>query len=233
MQNCNLRTSRRRSSPRLLWPICLAFALTGLLQAQQSNVPTVGFSCDFPGSDPSHYGFSVSSDGHTSYISDGKLNKDSNPDEPFRTDLTLSQAMVSHIFDLAKQAKYFEGNIDSKKKNVASTGTKTLFYKDAKTGNMANYDYTTVPAVQELTTLFQNLSATLEFGRRLDYDERYQKLALDEELKHMEDAAKLGSLAEVSMDAEVLQKIVDDPAVINEVRARAQRLLQGASPAGK
>jgi len=193
----------------------------------------VGFSCDFPGSDPSHYGFSVSSDGHTSYISDGKLNKDSNPDEPFRTDLTLSQAMVSHIFDLAKQAKYFEGNIDSKKKNVASTGTKTLFYKDAKTGNMANYDYTTVPAVQELTTLFQNLSATLEFGRRLDYDERYQKLALDEELKHMEDAAKLGSLAEVSMDAEVLQKIVDDPAVINEVRARAQRLLQGASPAGK
>lgn len=232
MPNSNLRCSRRTLCVRLLWPVCLAVA--GFLHAQESDLPTVGFSCDFPGSDPSHYGFSVSADGRTSYISDGKLNKDSNPDEePFRTDLTLSQPTVSHIFDLAKQAKYFEGNIDSKRKNVASTGAKTLFYKDAKKGRMANYDYSTLPAVQELTALFQNLSATLEFGRRLDYDERYQKLALDEELKHMENVAKMGGLAEVSMVAPVLQKIADDPAVINEVRARAQRLLQGVGTTGK
>lgn len=230
MPNCKRQTSRLR----FFWSIFLTFALTGFLQAQQSNLPTVGFTCEFPGSDPSHYGFSVSSDGHTSYISDGKLNKDSNPDdEPFRTDLTLSQATTAHIFDLAKQAKYFEGDLQAKKKNIASTGSKTLLYKDAKTGNMATYDYSTIPAVQDLTTLFQQLSATLEFGRRLDYDQHYQKLALDEELKHMEDAAKLGSLAEISMVAPVLQKIADDPGVINEVRARAQRLMQTAAPAGK
>src|SRR5579871_3501307 len=96
-----------------LFSLMLASAI--FLHAQDSGRPTVGFTCEFPGSDPSHYGFSVSSDGHTSYISDGKLNKDSNPDdEPFRTDLTLSQATTSHIFDLAKQAKYFEGNLESK-----------------------------------------------------------------------------------------------------------------------
>ena len=42
-------------------------------------------------------------------------------------------------------------------------------------------------AVQQLTQLFQSLSTTLEFGRRLEYFHRYQKLALDEELKRMED----------------------------------------------
>jgi hypothetical protein len=40
-------------------------------------------------------------------------------------------------------------------------------------------------------------------------------------------------VADISMLAPVLQKIADDPAVINEVRARAQRLMQSAGPAGK
>ena len=90
-----------------------------------------------------------------------------------------------------------------------------------------------MPAVQELTTFFQGLSTTLEFGRRLDYYLRYQKLALDEELKKMEEMSNSGELDEISAVAPVLQKIVDDPAVIKVVRARAQRMLQPAGTGGK
>jgi hypothetical protein len=87
--------------------------------------------------------------------------------------------------------------------------------------------------VQELTTFFQGLSTTLEFGHRIGYDLRYQKLALDDELKKMEEMSHSGQIEEISAIAPVLQKIVDDPAVMNVVRGRAQRLLQAAGSPGK
>jgi hypothetical protein len=224
-----------------IWPCgtplaLICFALFSLLVAQtgQPAPPTVTFTCDFPSSDPSHYVISVSSDGRASYVSDGKLTDQSEPgsDAPARLVFTVSQATSARIFDLAKRARYFEREIDSKKKNLASTGNKTLSYKDAEKNTQANYNYSPVPAVQELTQLFQNLSATLEFGRRIEYDHRYQKLALDQETKRMEEMAKQGSLEDLSAVAPTLQKIVDDPSIINVVRARAQRILAGTG-AGK
>lgn len=229
-----------RASRRLICFAGLAFGVACSAQAQQA-VATVAFSCDFPGSNPSHYGFSVTSARQASYISDGKLETaketgaDAPPaDSPFRMDFTLSAGTAAHIFDLAKAARYFEGTVDSKKKNIASTGDKTLVYHDGGKSNMASYNYSTVPAVQELTTIFQTLSAAVEFGRRLDYEYRYQKLALDEELKRMEDTTTLQDVgADLPAAAPALQKIADDPSVINPVRAQAQRLLQHAGAAGK
>jgi hypothetical protein len=185
----------------------------------------VSFSCDFRGSDPSHYGISVSSDGHASYISDGKLTPDSDSGDPFTIDFTMPQPTLSNIFDLAKKANYFEGEIDSKKKNIASTGQKSLMYKDAQRNTSANYNYSAIPAVQELTTIFQNLSVTLEFGRRLEYEHHYQKLAIDEELKKMDELATRNDLGDVAVIAPILKKIADDPSVVNGARARAQRML--------
>src|SRR5579863_1269953 len=187
---------------------CLVLCLVASAWAQQAP-PEVAFTCEFPGSDPAHYGISVRSDGHASYVSDGKLAKDSDPDEPFRMDFTLPQATTARIFEIAKKANYFTGDIDSKKKNLASTGAKTLVYKDTQRNTVATYNYSTVPAVEELTTLFQSLSSTLEFGRRLEYDYHYQKLALDEELKRLEDMAAHGEVAEVTVIAPILQKIIN------------------------
>jgi hypothetical protein len=82
-----------------------------------------------------------------------------------------------------------------------------------------------VSPIQQLTSLFQNVSATLEYGRRLSYYHRYQKLALDDELKHMEDQARRGELAELQAVQPVLQQIYDDSSVLNIVRARAQRIM--------
>ena len=108
-----------------------------------------------------------------------------------------------------------------------------MTYKDAQKSTRATYNYSPVPSVQELTTFFQSLSTTLEFGHRIGYDLRYQKLALGDELKKMEEMSQSGGLEEISAVAPVLQKIVDDPAVINVVRGRAQRLLQAGGNAGK
>jgi hypothetical protein len=218
---------------RLSTLVCLILCFLVPGQAQQAVVPTITFTCDFPGSAPDHYVISVSDAGSASYNSDGKISPDSAPGDPFHSDFNLSQAARTRVFDLAKRAHYFEGEIDSKTKNLAFTGTKTLTYKDAQKSTRASYNYSPVPSVQELTAFFQALANTLEFGHRLDYYLRYQKLALDEELKRMEELSNGSGLGEISAVAPVLQKIADDPAVIKVVRARAQRLLQLAEHGSK
>ncbi|MGH9504732.1 MAG: hypothetical protein ACRD20_17910 [Terriglobales bacterium] len=213
----------------MLWLLLLVLALPLAARAQQTAVVT--FTLDFPGSEPSHYSISVSSDGHSTYDSDGKLSPDSEGD-PFHLDFSMSPETRSRIFALAERAHYFQGEIDSRKKNLASTGAKTLTYKDSSRSGTGTYNYSPVAAVQQLTQLFQNLSATLEFGRRLQYFHRYQKLALDDELKRMEEAASGHGLEELAAVAPILQEIASDTSVINPVRARAQRMIDRMGSAG-
>jgi hypothetical protein len=208
--------------------VCVISCCVVSAHSQQTIVPTVSFTFDFPGSDPDHYAISVSEDGNASYDSTSKLSPESAAGDSYHSDFTVSQATQARVFDLARRAHYFEGQTESKSKNQAFTGTKTLTYKDAQKSTRASYNNSPAPAVQELTAFFQALSTTLEFGHRLDYYLRYQKLALDEELKKMEEMSNAGRLEEISSVAPVLQKIADDPAVIKLVRARAERLLQAA-----
>jgi len=212
---------------RLYLPCALFLALRWPFFASAQEVAAVTFTLDFPGSEPSHYVISVSSDGHSAYESDGKLSPDSEAD-PFHLNFSVSPATSKTIFDLAKRAHYFQGQIDSNKRGLASTGAKTLTYKDAQQSGSATYNYSPIAAVQQVTQLFQNLSMTLEYGRRLQYFHRYQKLALDEELKRMEEAAKENNLQELPAVVPILQLIVSDSTVINPVRARAQRMIERA-----
>jgi hypothetical protein len=162
--------------------------------------------------------------GSSTYSSDGKLTPNSDSD-PFQIEFSISDATRDRIFDLTKRANYFNGDLDSHKKGIASMGVKTLTYKDEEKTRQEIYNYSSIPQVQELTRIFQNLSATLEFGRRLEYYHHYQKLALDDELKRMEDTAKGGGLQDLQAVELILQQIANDQTVINPVRARAQRLI--------
>jgi hypothetical protein len=208
--------------------------LCSFAPAQNTKSSTVTFTLDFPQSIPDHYSLTVSSDGQAEYNSTGKLTPDSEPPDPFHLEFTISPATRQKVFDLAAKAKYFDGKVDSGKRNIASTGKKVLTYRDAQRSTQAEYNYSPIPAVQELTTLFQNISTTLEFGRRLDYYHHYQKLALEDELKRMEEMTREKNLDEIQAVSPILQQIATDQSVINVSRARAQRLLVlGGSPISK
>jgi hypothetical protein len=187
---------------------------------------TITFSLDFPTSDPEHYSISIDSSGHAKYECSVKISPDSEGRESYQTEFTLTDATRSRIFDLAAQSHYFEGKVDSGNKKLAFTGAKKLNYKDAQRDTTSAYNYSHQPAVQQLTILFQGIAATLEFGRRIAHYHRYQKLALDEELKRMENDARTGNLAEIQAAQSVLQEVYDDASVMNVVRARAQRIIE-------
>ncbi len=207
---------------------CLACAT---LLANAADPASVTFSLDFPNSSPEHYVIAVQSDGRAHYESSGKISADSDARDEYATDLTFSDSTRTRIFELAAQAHYFSGKIDSGNKKLAFTGAKKLVYTDGQRTSSADYNFSPMPAVQQLTSLFQNMAATMEFGRRLSYYHRYQKLALDDELKRMEDQARQGGLAEIQAVKPILQQIYDDNSVMNVVRARAQRIMETAKGA--
>ena len=216
-----MRPNRARST-FLLWFLALCVAVIPRSAAQTS---TITYTQDFPGSDPAHYSIAVSQEGHARYESSGKLPDDSDGFETYQYEFELSPKSRGRIFELARQAKYFAGHVDSDNSKLAFTGAKKLTYQDGQRIHSATYNYSRLPPVEQLTSFFQNLSATLEYGRRLIYYHRYQKLALDEELKRMEAQAKDGTLIELQAVQRVLEEIVADSSVLNVVRARAQRLV--------
>ena len=212
------------------WPryagFVLLFACLTLLPAHAAEPATVTFSLDFPNSDPANYSISVLSDGHARYECTARISNDSDDREAYQTEFTFSEATRARIFDLAAQAHYFTGKIDSGNRKLAFTGAKKLTYKDDQRNFTADYNFSSLQPVQQLTALFQGVSATLEYGRRLTHYHRYQKLALDDELKRMEEQARAGDINELQAVKPVLQEIYDDASVINVVRARAQRLME-------
>jgi hypothetical protein len=196
------------------------------LSAHAADPATVTFSLDFPNSDPEHYSITVRADGHAAYESSGRISTDSDDRDIYQPEFTLTDATRAQIFELTEKANYFSGKVDAGNKKLAFTGAKKLTYSDGQKNSVASYNFSAQPVIQQLTALFQSISSTMEFGRRLAYDHRYQKLALDEELKHMEGQATSGDLAEVQAVRPILQAIYDDQSVMNVVRARAQRIME-------
>lgn len=207
----------------------LLFAATSSLLSQAPPspvaIPTVTFTLDFPQSNPAHYLISVDAAGHAHYECTAKVEEDSEA-QPYSSEFEISTANREKIFAWSKQAKYFAGKIDSGNDKVAFTGKKRLSYQDGRRSSAAEYNYSNQEAVRQLTTLFQSIADTLEYGRRLAYYHHYEKLALDEELKHMEAQAKSNELSEIQGVAAVLRDIAEDPSVMNVVRARAKELME-------
>jgi len=211
----------------LLFPMLLLL-LHYPLFAQDSASPTVNLVFDFPNSDPEHFSLLVHADGRASYDSNGKLTSTTEDKDPFHLDFVLSSSSRDRLFDLVKRANYFDGDVDTKLPNIAFTGKKTVTYQDGQHNTHATYNYSANPSVQAFTAFCQHISETLEFGRRLQFYRRYQKLALDDELSSLEEMQRDNQLADLPAIAPILQSIAKDPTLLNMARGRALRILDRA-----
>ena len=220
----------------MLLPLVVAIASAASLGLTAQSVPegspagtSVKFTLDFPASNPEHYSIDIWANGRAVYDSLARLTDDAGSAEMFHWDFEIPAASRERVFALAQAASFFSGKLESGRK-LAFTGKKTLEYEDGKSASTGTYNYSDLHSIQELTVYFQSVSQTLELVRRLDYDQRYQKLALDADLKNVEAQMADKQLAELQAAAPVLEKIAADAAVVKVARARAQRLLEISKP---
>jgi hypothetical protein len=231
---------------RLLFAVLIILALCAISPAQDREqdlmpdkpahnpaVPTITFQFEFPGANPSHYAISVDATGRAAYKSTAPQDDNtaySTPGQqpaeaPYMVKFTMSQPVRDQVLALAKRLDYFNGNFDYTKTRVANTGAKTLIYADPTRHFEANFNWSQNPDVMELTRIFQNISTTLEFDRRLQDHIRHQKLALEDDLKQLQDAVSHNNAAEVQLLAPTLQKIANNASILHIARRRAQELL--------
>src|SRR2546423_15533656 len=93
----------------LLWLVILWCPI----QSKSAEPARITFSLDFPNSDPAHYSITVASDGHATYECLTKMSADSDDEENYQAGFEFSGPTRTKIFDLAAQAHYFAGKIDS------------------------------------------------------------------------------------------------------------------------
>ncbi len=216
------------------WCLLLAFLAALSLSAQTSpttpasSAPpqaSVRFSFDWTQGFPwQSYSITVQSDGKSHF--DGIPHADeTNDTDAYPQDFTISDANRQKVFELAQRLHYFQGDYDSHLKHVAQTGKKTLQYQSPQSNGSTTYNYSQNPDIQQLTNLFSGIATTIDFGRKLAYQYRYDKLGMDELLKQLEDLQASHGVEELGIIAPMLHKIWKDPNLMNISRESAHRLL--------
>ena len=204
----------------------LAQQPAAVLAAAAPDQPSVRFSFDWSQGFPwQTYSITVQSDGKSSF--NGTPHADGTNDaDPYQQDFTMSAANRQKIFELAQKLNYFQGNFASPMKHIAQTGQKTLQYQSPQAQGSTTYNWSQNPDVEELTRLFGAVATTIDFGRKLAFQYRYDKLGMDKLLKELEDQQASHSVEELSIIAPMLRKIANDPNLMNISRQSAQRLLR-------
>lgn len=217
---------------RFIFPILGLLLLAGLAlpaqkQEQNPTIPTITFDRVWEAYTPQSIDISVQSTGSAKYLSRNPLKPpaETGPDSDYVLEFTMSGASLDKLFHCARETNYFKGDFSYKKHPVASTGKKTLTYGDQSRHEETSYDFSENKCIKEITDIFQGLSNTIEYGRKLQFLHRFDKLGLEAELKGMESAAENHNLAEVQVIAPTLESIAQDGSVLNIARDRARRLL--------
>ena len=177
------------------------------------------------------YSFQVQADGKVHF--DGKPSPARGGDtDPVQQDLTISEANRQKIFEAARRLNYFQGDLDSHLKHIAQTGTKTLMYKSAQVRGSSTYNYSQNPDVQQLTQLFLGLASTLDFGRKLAWNYRFDKLGMNQTLTELQELQASHQVEELSVLEPILRKIANDPNLMHISRESAEHLLKTGIAAG-
>ena len=216
------------------WWCVLLFFLPVLLLAQQptaapaSSLPaqaSIQFSFDWPQGIPwQSYTISTEADGKT-HFSGVPHPDETNDTDAFQQDFTMSEANREKIFELAQKLDYFQRDYDSHLKHVAFTGKKTLQYKSQQVSGSTSYNYSQNADVDELTRIFQAIATTLDFGRKLAFQYRFDKLGMSQRLTELDELYTGHRAEELSVVAPILRKIANDPNMMNISQQTARRLL--------
>jgi hypothetical protein len=171
------------------------------------------------------YSIEVQADGKTHFRGTPNTSQGGDPD-PVEQDFAMSESNRQEIFALARKLNYFQSDFDSHLKHIAQTGTKTLAYKSDDVHGSTTYNYSPNPTAQRLTQLFLGLATTLDYGRKLAWQYRYDKLGLDQLLRELEDLQARHQVEELNVIEPILRQIANDPNLMHISRQSAQHLLK-------
>jgi len=94
------------------------------------------------------------------------------------------------------------------------------------------YNWSQNTDIQELTRIFQGVATTLDYGRKLTFQYRFDKLGMDQRIKELEQLQQQGYVEELQAIEPILRRIADDPNIMHITRESAKHLLKTISTSG-
>ncbi len=181
-----------------------------------ANPPRLTFTKSFPGSTPAYVSIQVDRTGALEYKED--------PQDPKPLQASLKDADVSVLFAIAEKLGNFKDPIESGLK-VANTGKKTFRY-EPETGPPieAVFNYSTVPAAQELLEKFEQISSSEQAFVNLDRAVHFDKLGVNDALAEIESLWLRKQLAAPEQFVPLLTRVSSHTSFMHLVRERASRL---------
>lgn len=225
----------RMTSPRLLVRVLLVGAAsatsvsTALAQNSQlrtkngGRFPTVVFTSVLWTANPSYYSIAIDATGAATY--------QSAPDSVDRTGIPYSvifqatDATRRTTFNITRELDFLRGDFPVTLASAANNPVRTLTYHDSTFNNQLIYSDSTDSEIQELTSIFEEISTTLEFSRRLAYLHQHDKDGLEPELKSMRADGEHHLLRELPAVAAILRSIASDQSLGADVRQESEALL--------
>jgi hypothetical protein len=203
-------------------------------QSASPGAATIVYHFDRPGLPVPSYTFTVHEDGSGTFhatlepLRAEGMGVAPAPATETTVPIILTAGTTAKLFEEVRGTDHFRNRCESKAKNVADTGSKTIDYDGPDGHASCTFNYTENKALKSITETFAAITETLEFGRRMEYDHRYDRLGLDAEMTLLVAAVKDKSALEVQTIAPTLKSIAMDGAVIERVRVAAGKLLQMA-----
>jgi hypothetical protein len=214
---------------KALWLPVLALLLTLPALAEQDPIVQVEFSN--PALYPAEWSLVLHSDGKGHFHAGGGTRPTDYPETmiPGKVDrdVRLSPEFTSHIFQTVHQDKVLRNKCESHLK-VAFQGLKKIRYIGPDAEGGCEFNYSTNKQIQDLGESLVAVGSTVIEGARLELLYQHDPLGLDKAIQYVVEATGDGRMQQICAIRTILERLEDDPRVLDRVRKQARILLAGA-----
>ncbi|HEX6803540.1 MAG TPA: hypothetical protein VF133_07650 [Terriglobales bacterium] len=185
--------------------------------------PTVFFTSVLWSADPAYYSIALDSSGTATYESlPASVGRNG---VPYTMEFQVSDRTRRIAFNLAQGLNYFSGMQNQAIPSPQTTRVHTLAYIDTTFNNQFSYGTSSNADLEELTSVFEEVSETFENGRRLVYLQQHDKNALGPELQRLDHETQHRRTREFQALTPILRGLVQDQSLGGDVRREAAKLL--------
>ncbi|MGA3132573.1 MAG: hypothetical protein ABSD59_17350 [Terracidiphilus sp.] len=220
-----------KAALRVSW---LAVALVALAAPIAANGQTPAadpvFQVDFsnPGLSPAQWTLTLRPDGSGHFRSQvGKATGDGAQAiaaPAVDRDIQVSAAYAGRVFEAAAHHRWFNEACESHLK-VAFQGWKTLTYTGPQGQGSCTFNFSREKEIQDLGDSLEAVAETILEGARLELLLQHDRLGLDAEMEFLTEAVGDGRAQQICVISDILERLVQDDAVLERVRKRARMLL--------
>lgn len=225
-----LASRRARRCFLILHVVCFSCGLLAqnpqLRTKNAGQFPTVVFTSVLWIADPPYYSIAIDSSGAATYLSAPASIE--NTGVPYTIEFHATERTRRMVFTIAPRLDFLAGSDNNSVPQPEKIRVQTLSYTDDHSSNQFSYTVPSGPDLGELTTVFEELSETLECGRKLAYFQQHDRSGVDSQLEWLQSQMERHRLREFQALVPVLRSVSSDGRLSPTTRSQAEKLLLAA-----